>query len=64
MRNIVKGNPVALKKLADRNARKFVSWLISNKIENRPYTHEALRHSFMNQVERYNGLPRSRITSR
>ena len=64
MGNIVKGNPVALKKLADRNARKFVSWLISNKIENRPYAHEALRHSFMDQVESYNGLPRPRITSR
>ena len=46
MRNIVNRNPVALKKLADRNARKFLSWLISNKIDNRPYAHEALRHSF------------------
>ena len=64
MRNIVNGNPVALNKLADRNARKFVSWLISNKIENRPYGHEALGHTFMNQVEAYNGLPRPRITSR
>ena len=64
MRNIVSGNPVALKKLADRNVRKFVSWLISNKIDNRPYAHEALRHSFMDQVEAYNGLPRPTITSR
>ena len=64
MRNIVNRNPVALDKLADRNARKFVSWLISNKIENRPYAHEALRHSFMDQVEKYNGLPRPKITSR
>ena len=62
MRNIVNRNPVALKKLADRNARKFVSWLISNKIDNRPYAHEALRHSFMDQVESYS--PRPRITLR
>ena len=64
MRNNVNRNPVALKKLADRNARTFVSWLISNKIDNRPYAHEALRHSFMVQVEAYNGLPRPKITSR
>ena len=64
MRNIVNGYPVALNKLAHRNARKFVSWLISNKIENRPYAHEALRHSLIDQVEAYNGLPRPSISSR
>ena len=64
MRNIVNGNPVALNKLADRNAGTFVSWLINKEIQNRPYAHEALRHSFMSQVAGYNGLPRPRITSR
>ena len=57
MRNIVNGNPVALNKLADRNAVTFVSWLINKEIQNRPYAHEALRHSFMDQVVAYNGLP-------
>ena len=64
MRNILKGNPVALKKLADRNARKFVSSLINKKIQDRPYAHEALRHSFMEQVEAYNGRPKPTITLR
>ena len=31
MRNIVNGNPVALNKLADRNAVTFVSWLIKQR---------------------------------
>ena len=64
MRNILKGSPVALKKLVDRNARKFVSSLINNKMENRPYAHEALRHPFMDQVESYNRVPKPRITPR
>ena len=64
MRNILKGNAVSLKKLSDRNARKFVSLLISNKIENRPYAHEALGNSFMIHVETYNGPPKPIITSR
>ena len=64
IRNILKGNPVMLKKLADRKARKFVSLLINYKIKNRPYADEALRHSFMNKVGVYNGLPRPEITSR
>ena len=64
MRNIVSGSPVALNKLADRNAGTFVSWLINKEIQNRPYAHEALSHSFMEKVETYNGLPRPKITSR
>ena len=64
MRNIVNGNPIALNKLADRNAVTFVSLLINKEIQNRPHAHEALSHSFMDQVEAYNGLPRPRITSR
>ena len=61
MRNIVKGNPVALKELAD-DAGAFVSWLISKEIQNRPYAHEALKHSFMDQVKAYNGRPKPIIT--
>ena len=64
MRNILKGNAVSLKKLSHRNARKFVSLLISNKIENRPYAHEALGNSFMIHVETYNGPPKPIIISR
>ena len=63
MRNILKGNPVLLKKLTDRNARTFVAWLISNKIKNRPFAHEALRHSFMGQVVAHNGFQKPIITS-
>ena len=62
--NILEGNPVALGKLDDRKARKFISFLISNQVEDRPYAHEALRHSFMIEVGPYNGLPRPRITSK
>ena len=49
MRNILKGNSVNLRTLHHRKARKFVSWLISHKIESRPYAHEALRDSFVNE---------------
>ena len=62
MRNIVNGNPVALNKLADRNAVTFVTWLIDKEIQNRPYAHEALSNLFMRQVETYS--PRPRITLR
>lgn len=63
MRNIVKGNPVDLPKLTDHNAREFVSSLISNSLEDRPYAYEALRYAFMDQAKiHYNGHPRPRIT--
>ena len=62
MGNIVNGNPVALNKLADRNAVTFVSCLINKEIQNRPYANEALRDLFMRQVETYS--PRPRITLR
>ena len=52
MRNIVDGNPVNLKKLEDRNARKFVSKLISHKIDDRPYAHEALTLPFITGVRK------------
>ena len=48
MKNISKGNSVNLRKLGDRKARKFVSWLINHKIDKRPYAHEAMRDSFVN----------------
>ncbi|XP_028413359.1 serine/threonine-protein kinase 24-like [Dendronephthya gigantea] len=47
MKNILKGNSVNLKKLGDRKARKFVSWLISQRIDKRPYAHEALKDFFI-----------------
>jgi serine/threonine-protein kinase/endoribonuclease IRE1 len=49
MKNIFNGNPVNVKNLDDRSARKFVSWLISHKIDSRPYAHEALTHPFLNK---------------
>ncbi|XP_028417178.1 serine/threonine-protein kinase pakC-like [Dendronephthya gigantea] len=49
MRNILKGNPVNLKKLGDRKARKFVAWLIHHKIDKRPFAEEALWDSFINK---------------
>ncbi|XP_028395346.1 serine/threonine-protein kinase 24-like [Dendronephthya gigantea] len=48
MKNISIGNSVSLEKLGDREARRFVSWLINHKIHDRPYAHEALRDSFVN----------------
>ncbi|XP_028395458.1 serine/threonine-protein kinase 24-like [Dendronephthya gigantea] len=46
MQNILEGNPVNLEKLRDHEARRFVSYLINHKIDDRPYAHEALRDSF------------------
>ncbi|XP_028397925.1 serine/threonine-protein kinase/endoribonuclease IRE1-like [Dendronephthya gigantea] len=48
MKNISEGNSVNLGKLRNRKARKFVSWLIKHKINDRPYAHEALKDSFVN----------------
>ncbi|XP_028395460.1 serine/threonine-protein kinase 24-like [Dendronephthya gigantea] len=45
MKNILEDNPVNLEKLGNRRARRFVSWLISHKIDDRPYADEALRDS-------------------
>ncbi|XP_028397129.1 ankyrin-3-like [Dendronephthya gigantea] len=50
MNNILQGSPVNLKKFDDRNARRFVSWLINHRIKDRPYAHEALRNSFVNKA--------------
>ncbi|XP_028417226.1 serine/threonine-protein kinase/endoribonuclease IRE1-like [Dendronephthya gigantea] len=46
MGNIMKGDVVNAKKLTDPNARKFVSWLINHRIDDRPYAHDALRDPF------------------
>lgn len=48
MGNILKGNPVNLGNLDDLHARQFITWLISHEINDRPYAHEALEHSFLN----------------
>ena len=58
MNNIAKGNPTALKKLEDRTARTFVSSLINHRVNNRPYAHEALGHSFISEIKPYEGLPK------
>ncbi|XP_028390647.1 ankyrin repeat domain-containing protein 50-like [Dendronephthya gigantea] len=42
MKNILMDNPVNRRKLGDREARRFVSWLINHKIDDRPYADEAL----------------------
>ena len=58
MTNIRKGNPVNLGKLDNPQAREFVAWLTRHIIGERPYAHEALKHSFMDQAKAYEGLPR------
>ena len=57
MTNILEGNAVNLDKLENHQAREFVAWLIRHIINDRPYDHEALRHSFMDQVKEYEALP-------
>ena len=49
MANILKGNPVNLDKLDNLQARQFVASLIRQTIDDRPYAHEALKHSFMDR---------------
>jgi serine/threonine protein kinase len=56
MTNILDGNPIYLVNLEDPKAKKFVSWLISHKIDDRPYAEEALIHPFLDQVEIYEEL--------
>ena len=51
MKNILNGHPVNLDMLKDLHARKFVSWLISHEICDRPSAHEALDHFFMVQAK-------------
>ncbi len=58
MTNILKGQPINLDKLVNFRARQFVEWLISHYITDRPYANEALRHSFMDQVEEIQILPK------
>jgi serine/threonine-protein kinase/endoribonuclease IRE1 len=56
MANILNGNPVNLANLEDLEARQFISWLISHKIDDRPYAEEASIHPFLDQVEIYEEL--------
>ena len=51
VKNILNGKSVNLKKLRDRKARKFVSWLIKHKINDRPHAHEALKDFFVNTIQ-------------
>ena len=53
MANILRGNPVNLYILEDLEAHNFISSLICNKINDRPYVDQALEHSFMVKVENY-----------
>ncbi|XP_028395450.1 uncharacterized protein LOC114519505 isoform X2 [Dendronephthya gigantea] len=50
MKNILEDNRVNLEKLGDREARRFVSWLINHKIDDRPYAHEALGDSLFSNT--------------
>ena len=45
--NIAKGDPVYLDRLPDSNAKRFVSWLISHEINERPYVEEALDDPYL-----------------
>ena len=57
MSNILKGDPVNLHILEDLEARGFISWLLSHKIEDRPYVDEALEHPFMARVGNHHERP-------
>ncbi|XP_028412168.1 serine/threonine-protein kinase/endoribonuclease IRE1-like [Dendronephthya gigantea] len=50
MRNIAREKPVNLKKLSERKARKFVSWLIKHKIDERPYATDALNGPYLSEI--------------
>ncbi|XP_028395325.1 serine/threonine-protein kinase TNNI3K-like [Dendronephthya gigantea] len=52
MKNILEDNPVNLEKLGNPTARRFVSWLINHKIDDRPYAHEALGNSLFSNTTR------------
>jgi serine/threonine-protein kinase/endoribonuclease IRE1 len=51
MENILYGNPVNLHMLYDLEVGKFISWLISHNIDDRPYAHEALANPLMVHVK-------------
>ncbi|XP_028395445.1 2-5A-dependent ribonuclease-like [Dendronephthya gigantea] len=51
MKNISENNPVNLEKLGDHEARRFVSWLINHKIDDRPRAHEVLRDSLLSKPQ-------------
>ena len=62
--NILNGNPVNLHQLGDRQAHQFVSWLIRRRINDRPYAHEALAHTFILKVKCNEELQKPIITLR
>ena len=45
--NIKNGSPVNLEKLSDPIAKRFISWLISHQIEDRPYADQALADPYL-----------------
>ena len=53
MINISKGNPVNLDMLHNVQVQKFISWLISHNIDDRPYAAEALANPFMVHVTNF-----------
>ena len=64
MANILKGDPVNLHILDNVEARDFISWLIRHKINDRPYTHQALENPFMIRVENYERPSKPKILVR
>ncbi|XP_028395330.1 uncharacterized protein LOC114519404 [Dendronephthya gigantea] len=65
MKNILEDNPVNLEKLGDREARRFVSWLINHKIDDRPYAHEGLRDPLLiiNHHKKHSGQYHRKLRS-
>ena len=53
MINISEGNPVNLDMLHNVQVQKFISWLISHNIDDRPYAPQALADPFMVHVTNY-----------
>ena len=51
MNNIMKGKPINMHILGNCKARDFISWLISHKIDDRPYVDQALEHPFIAWIE-------------
>ena len=62
MANILKADPVNLHILEDLEARDFISWLIHDNIDERPYVDQALEHPFMARVENYDKPSKPIIT--
>ena len=61
MTNILKDDPVNLVNLEDVEAKQLVSWLIRHNVDDRPYAHEALEHSFFSRVRDHQELRKPEI---